>query len=420
MSHMGNYKIVTTITEMGPYVSKLILQMPYEVYAAEVSKNSFNIYVERKECDTNEIVVSKNFLTQQESICKGYQIPRNVYPCNEAGTYQNQASFIALELSEETLGKRIEGDIMASRYINNAYRITQLHSFGNDPMKTGLVFDTCTEEICPQLTGWQIQKYPEGDTRLNYGYFAPQTEEQVPLIIWLHGAGEGGSDPRITISANKVSYLSSSDIQPFFGGAAYVLTPQCPTVWMDDGVEKLGKSNQSIYVKPLKACIDAFIEAHSDTIDRSRIYVGGMSNGGFMTMRMIFDYPDFFAGALPACEVFYSANITEEMLNSIKHIPTWFVHCKKDELVPPRETSLPTYFRLKEAGAENVHFTYYEILLDTTGRYKDELGQPRKMFNHAVWNNILNNECHTELDGTNVCVNGEPMTIWEWMANQRK
>ena len=62
---MGNYKIVTTITEMGPYVSKLILQMPYEVYAAEVSKNSFNIYVERKECDTNEIVVSKNFLTQQ-------------------------------------------------------------------------------------------------------------------------------------------------------------------------------------------------------------------------------------------------------------------------------------------------------------------------------------------------------------------
>ena len=43
MSHMGNYKIVTTITEMGPYVSKLILQMPYEVHAAEVSKDSFNI-----------------------------------------------------------------------------------------------------------------------------------------------------------------------------------------------------------------------------------------------------------------------------------------------------------------------------------------------------------------------------------------
>ena len=236
MSHMGNYKIVTTITEMGPYVSKLILQMPYEVHAAEVSKDSFNIYVERRECDTNEIVVSKNFLTQAEIFCKGYQIPRKVYPCDADGVYQNQASFVALELSEETLGKRIEGTIMASRYVNNAYRITLLHTFGGDPGKSGLVFETCTEEICPQLTGWQTQKYPEGDSRLNYGYFAPQTEEKVPLIIWLHGAGEGGSDPRITISANKVSYLSSPDIQPFFGGAAYILTPQCPTVWIDDGV----------------------------------------------------------------------------------------------------------------------------------------------------------------------------------------
>lgn len=420
MDGTGSYKIVTTITEMGPYVSKIILQMPYEVCAAEVSKDTFNIYVERRECDTDEVVVSKAFFSEEEIISKGYQIPRKAYPCDEGGSYQNRGSYVALELYEEALGKRVEGTVLASRYVRNAYRITLLHTFENDPAKAGLVFEECTEELCPQLAGWQTQKYPEGDTRLNYGYYAPQTEEKVPLIIWLHGAGEGGMDPNIVISANKISYLSSADIQPFFGGAAYLLVPQCPTVWMDDGVERLGKSNQSIYVKPLKECIDAFIAEHQATIDMDRIYVGGMSNGGFMTMRMIFDYPDFFAGALPACEVFYSANITDEMLNSIKHIPIWFVHCKKDELVPPRETALPTYFRLKEVGAQNVHFTYYEILLDTTGRYKDELGQPMKLFNHAVWNNVLNNECHTDLDGTNVCVNGEPVTIWEWMANQKR
>ena len=417
---MGNYRIVTTITEMGPYVSKIILQMPYEVCAAEVSKDSFNLYVERREWDTGETVISKDFLTQEEICCKGYQTPRNVYPCDEAGVYKEQGSFVALELSEEALGKRVEGTVLASRYIENAYRITLLHTFGNDPCKAGLVFEECTGELCPQLDGWKTQKYPEGDSRLNYGYFVPQAEGRIPLVIWLHGAGEGGKDPNIVLTANKISNLSSPDIQLFFGGAAYILAPQCPTVWMDDGVEKLGRSNQSIYVKPLKACIDAFIEEHQATVDMERIYVGGMSNGGFMTIRMLLDYPDFFAAALPACEAFYSANITDEMLNSIKHIPTWFVHCKRDELVPPRETALPTYFRLKEAGAENVHFTYYEILLDTTGRYKDELGQPQKMFNHAVWNNVLNNECHTELDGTNVCVKGEPMTIWEWMANQRK
>ena len=41
---MEKYKIITSITEMGPYVSKIILQMPFEVSQTEISKDSFNIY----------------------------------------------------------------------------------------------------------------------------------------------------------------------------------------------------------------------------------------------------------------------------------------------------------------------------------------------------------------------------------------
>lgn len=44
----------------------------------------------------------------------------------------------------------------------------------------------------------------------------------------------------VAYTGNKVAALSWPDIQRKLGGAAYILTPQCPTVWMDDGVEKLG------------------------------------------------------------------------------------------------------------------------------------------------------------------------------------
>lgn len=417
---MEKYKIITTITEMGPYVSKIILQMPFEVSQTEISKESFNIYTERREMDTDEVVHAAMFGNGEEQIFKGYQIPRAVYPCSETGAPVKKSACVALDLNEEPLGKRCQGTVLTTRFVKNCYRITLLHAIDDDPLKSGLVFDECIEEICPQLTGWATVKYPEGDIRLNYGYYTPDANGKAPLIIWLHGAGEGGMDPNVVTHANKISHLSSPAVQAFYGGAAHILVPQCPTVWMDDGVEKLGKSNQSIYVKPLMDCIETFVSEHESTIDRNRIYVGGMSNGGFMTMRMIIDYPDYFAGALPACEVFYSHNITDEMLQSIKHIPIWFVHCKLDELVPSRETSLPTFFRLKEAGAENVHFTFYKELFDNTGRYRNEDGSPRRMFQHAVWNPILNNECCTDIDGTDVCVNGEPVTIWEWMAAQHK
>ena len=417
---MERYQIITSIEDMGPYVSKLILHMPCEVQCAEISEQSFNIYVERRDIVTGEVIVSKSFETGEESICKGYQKALAAYPCDAAGNKKAASNLAAIELAEEALGKRIEGDVLQSRFIDNAYRVTLLHTLGGQPGKSGFVFDECVGEICPQLKGWK-QEEPAEEKALKFGYFEPEeVKEAIPLIIWLHGAGEGGSDPKIAYGSNKTCNISSPAFQKYFGGKAWVLVPQCPTVWMDDGVEKLGKSNRSIYVEPVKECIDNFIRQREGLVDRNRIYVGGLSNGGFMTMRLLFDYPDFFAAAILVCEVFYSHNITDEMLESIRHIPVWFAHAKPDELVPPRETSLPTYHRLKAAGAQNVHFPYYLYMQDLSGRYRDAFGRPVRMFNHAVWVHVFNDECHTELDGSAVLAGGEPVSIWEWLGTCNK
>lgn len=107
------------------------------------------------------------------------------------------------------------------------------------------------------------------------------------------GGGEGGTDATIPISANKSVNLSTKEIQSYFGGA-YVLVPQIPTRWMDGFT---GKSDgTSIYEKSLMALIKDYVSKNKD-IETNRIYIGGCSNGGYMTMLMIRDYPKYFAAA---------------------------------------------------------------------------------------------------------------------------
>ncbi len=419
----SSYRTYTRLTDWGPYVTKLILSLPCEVGENDVDENTFNVYVERRDKD-GSVLMCKAWGEDMAHPSKGYQDVVRAYPCGESGDRVTRGRFAALELREEDLGKRTEGSVLSSRYIDNCYRVTQLKPLpaaGDNSAKTvGLVFDTCAGDLCPELAGWSNGRY--GENSLRFGYFTPAnpTGKKLPLVVWLHGAGEGGDNPVVAYTGNRVTALSSPLLQRKLGGAAWVLVPQCPTVWMDDGEERLGRSNRSIYVEPLKACIDRFIQEHAETIDAGRIYVTGISNGGFMTMRMLVDYPGFFAAAAPGCQAFFDSNMTDGMLESIKGTPIWLIHAKRDEMVDPRETSLPIYHRLLAAGAKNVHMTYWDEVLDPTGEYRDQMGRPRAYFNHGVWILMLDDACRVDLDGCRVMQDGEPVTLWEWMGKQHK
>ena len=94
--------------------------------------------------------------------------------------------------------------------------------------------------------------------------------------------------------------FADESLQKYFDGA-YVLVPQAPTFWMH-GFKHFGDGT-SIYEKTLMGLIKFYIEKHSN-IDKSRIYVGGDSNGGYMTMILLRDFPDFFAAGFPVCGFF--------------------------------------------------------------------------------------------------------------------
>lgn len=299
------------------------------------------------------------------------------------------------------------------------------------------------EWTVPDLDAWDTAgTYSEGDITLTYGSYGTDDMKsdgaKNPLIIWLHGAGEGGTDPSIAILGNQVTNLAKDVIQDYFVTdtvkGAYVLAPQTPTMWMDGGDGEYSNDVASqYYVKALKGLIDAYIEDNGD-IDADRIYIGGCSNGGFMTVNMILNYPDFFAAAYPICEAYPTGDISADKVDKIKDLPIWFTHSANDNTVIIADNGTQNdvftnalYIDLINAGAKNVHYSLFETVNVNGVNYDG----------HWSWIYALRDECvnvqpaaGTDGDMTvadldpasteKVQVNGKDATLWGWLAAQSK
>ncbi len=167
---------------------------------------------------------------------------------------------------------------------------------------------------------------PEVDSlSIDYRYYSPVGENDTakyPLVVWLHGMGNGTNDG-IQVSGSNVSYWASEEMQArFTNGGAFILAPRSDELkgicWNEDTIE------------PLKALIDDFIEKNADNVDLSRIYIGGYSMGGKMTLKMAIAFPEMFAAAFPICPAW---SPSEELLSYISDMPIWLTSGKTDPLV---------------------------------------------------------------------------------------
>lgn len=410
------------ITDFGPYVTKLILPVPSP--AKDVEPGAFSVYVQRMDEKGEPLLLPKSWMAvdDKEPSC-GYIPVTRAYPSDMTGEPDDTGSFITLELSYGPLyqlASCISAPAGLNVFVNMRFTVTQTMPIdtANGPL-TGLTYDYPLGSACPDSAGW-INDTSRTQEPLNYGYYIPQTVEPGPrpLIIWLHGAGEGGVDPSVAYMGNKVVALSSPKVQELFGGA-YVLAPQTPTFWMNDGSGEYGRSGKSMYSKALMDCIEDFVSRNGN-IDRDRIYIGGDSNGGFMTMRMFIDHPDYFAAAFPVCEALYDETITDENISGIKDKPIWFTHAKNDPVVKPSETVEPTYKRLIAAGAKNVHFTFWDNIRDIHEGFVDQEGKPFEYIGHFAWIPMLNDDCRLDYDGKPVAIDGREVTLLQWLAEQKK
>ena len=231
-----------------------------------------------------------------------------------------------------------------------------------------------------------------GDITLTYASYEPWSlkgdGKANPLIIWLHGGGEGGIDVSITLLGNEVVSLIRPQIQSHFtteGGAdgAYVLSVQCPTMWMDSVTGAMSRGDYpSLYADVLKSCIDDFVRQHPD-VDRSRIYLGGCSNGGYMTVHMLIRYPKYFAAAYPTCEAYMNQYISDNEINVLAEENIWIVQSYDDTTVDPKTHCIPMFQRLMKAGAKNVWMSMFENVQGI-----DNPGQ--KLLGHFSWCYLFN------------------------------
>lgn len=237
---------------------------------------------------------------------------------------------------------------------------------------------------------------PERQT-LNMAAYQPSSlagGARNPLIVWLHGQREGGTNPDMMLVSNEAVALAKSPIQNHFeaGGqrGAYVLMPQAPTHWMDEGDGTIRDgTGRSRYTEILMDAILDYVASNPD-VDPNRIYIGGLSMGGFMTIELITNYPYYFAAAIPVCGPYPYFNpeqgnrwFTDEKAQSIRHLPIWFVQSDDDPVVNEAETSLPTYQALLKAGAQNAWYSYFENV-----RGSDHPGA--EYFGHVVWVYVFN------------------------------
>ena len=322
-----SYSKVIEVEDWGATITKVIVNMGQEV-SGEVDTDTFEVKVTRSD-ERGETPLSES----------GERRVTNAYISDEAGNPTEAGSYVTLEMAygpSVSLGSALNYAEGRNIWIDCEYTITQEEAIGD---VEGVVATECTGETRVGIDDFNISKGTYGGIEYSIADYKPADGEKHPLIIWLHGGGEGGTDATIPLAANKSVAFASEEVQEQFGGA-YVLVPQCPTYWMEG--ENGTADGTCIYEEGLMEMIQDYV-ANNEGVDANRIYVGGCSNGGYMTMLLMRDYPDYFAAAYPVCEGLADTLVSDEDINIYKDEAIWFVLAATDTTLDPVVYSLPTY-----------------------------------------------------------------------------
>lgn len=174
---------------------------------------------------------------------------------------------------------------------------------------------------------------------LQYLIYLPKnyetSEEQFPLLLFLHGAGERGNDIELVKRHGPPKLVEEGKEFPFI-----IVSPQCPegTRW-------------NYQTLALTALLDEIESKYR--VDKNRIYVTGLSMGGQGTWTLALTQPNRFAAIAPICGWSDSWEVCK-----ISHIPIWVFHGAKDNVVPVSE-SQEMVKALQDCGAKEVKLTIY-------------------------------------------------------------
>jgi poly(3-hydroxybutyrate) depolymerase len=220
---------------------------------------------------------------------------------------------------------------------DGAYHVVVSNAFGTVTSRAARI------HIIPRPSSLTARIFTNGTARLPYRLFTPSgvtDGKRYPLVIFLHGIGERGSDNLLQINANPqglvfVAYGHQAREAVFFAA------PQCPSAntWSDSTMQNR---------------LSAFIEALAAElpIDTNRIYITGLSMGGYGCWSLLDAAPQKFAAAVPIC-----GGGSALRAAALKDLAIWNFHAADDGSVPISE-SRSMINALRSAGSGCVYTEY--------------------------------------------------------------
>ena len=198
----------------------------------------------------------------------------------------------------------------------------------------------------------------QGDT-IRYRELVPSTEsgkKKYPLVLFLHGAGERGSDNLKQMTHGAQMFLNPVNREKY---PAYVVMPQCPEsgYWAYKGRPASFVPSEMPLGEPItpvftgvKELLDTYLSRPD--VDKKRIYIIGLSMGAMGTYDMVSRFPEVFAAAIPVCGI-----VNPDRLAKAKEVSFRIFHGDADNVVPV-EGSREAYKALKKAGAKVEYIEY--------------------------------------------------------------
>jgi len=195
---------------------------------------------------------------------------------------------------------------------------------------------TADDAPSPEET-YKKKSFKSGTEQLLYRFLTPANIVQgkrYPLVLFLHGAGERGRDNTRQLIHGLPEFLTPKNRADF---PCFVIAPQCPQnqKWVEVDWSQTEHEMPKEMSKSFKLIWKLLQKISEDyPVDERRIYITGLSMGGYGTWDFIQRKPDYFAAAIPIC-----GGADEHYAGRLTDLPIWAFHGDRDPAVPVIRTT---------------------------------------------------------------------------------
>lgn len=360
---LNNKEMMSWLFSQSKRSKAVVKDITANTYVADQGQmvNSFEITVD----DINKVA---NLRAQDFDITNNY----DGYPLDEKGSLRKD-SYVDDGISITVSGNTIKMDVKDFKYDSSLTGVFKVTS----TIYPELSFTSSNVSKLNTQTVDKFQKLTftgSNGVTIPYRLFLTNTGKAEPLVIWMHGSGEVGTDnvKHITASRGAVAWVEE-------GYTTNVIAAQYPYKF---SVELNDKELQDMkaYFKAYTELINKLVA--EGKVDKDRIYLTGASMGGGLSLRFMLEKPDLFAGVVAIASRGTVKDLSE--LKAVSNLPIWLFHAEED---PTNSSTISKniYNELQNLGNKNAKLTIYSTETMSSLRLYGPL-------RHWSWVPTLNNK----------------------------